>query len=61
MQLNKVDKWLHLVMTEIEKMGKKIKKLEKERNDFRHRWDIAEQNVRKSTEDVKRKFVFLSN
>jgi predicted RNase H-like nuclease (RuvC/YqgF family) len=40
--------------TEIEKMGKKIKKLEKERNDFRHRWEIAEQNQRKSSEDVRR-------
>jgi hypothetical protein len=33
-------------------MGKKIKKLEKERNDLRHRWEIAEQNQRKSSEDV---------
>lgn len=40
--------------TEIEKMGKKIKKLEKERNDFRHRWEIAEQNQRKAGEDVRR-------
>lgn len=39
--------------SEIEKMGKKIKKLEKERNDFRHRWEIAEQNTKKSSEDVK--------
>jgi len=39
--------------TEIEKMGKKIKKLENERNDFRHRWEIAEQNQRKSNEDMK--------
>jgi len=51
--------------TEIEKMGKKIKKLEKERNDFRHRWEIAEQNQRKSNEDVRKKkssffFLFLS-
>jgi phage shock protein A len=38
--------------TEIEKMGKKIKKLEKERNDFRHRWELAEQSQRKSNEDV---------
>ncbi len=38
--------------TEMEKMGKKIKKLEKERNDFRHRWEIAEQSQRKSSEDV---------
>ncbi len=42
--------------TEIEKMGKKIKKLEKERNEFRHRWEIAEQNQRKSNEDVRRRF-----
>ena len=35
-------------------MGKKIKKLEKERGDFRHRWETAEQNQRKSTEDVNR-------
>ena len=39
--------------TEIEKMGKRIKKLEKERNDFRHRWEIAEQSQRKSNEDVR--------
>lgn len=39
--------------SEIEKMGKKIKKLEKERNDFRHRWEIAEQNQRKTSEDVR--------
>ncbi|CAF0927828.1 unnamed protein product [Rotaria sordida] len=39
--------------TEIEKMGKKIKTLEQERNDFRHQWDIAEQNQRKSNEDMK--------
>jgi len=39
--------------TEIEKMGKKIKKLEKEKNDFRHRWEIAEQSQRKSNEDYK--------
>jgi len=39
--------------SEIEKMGKKIKKLENERNDFRHRWEIAEQNQRKSNEDMK--------
>lgn len=39
--------------SEIEKMGKKIKKLEKERNDFRHRWEIAEQNQRKASEDVR--------
>ncbi len=45
--------------TEIEKMGKKIKKLEKERNDFRHRWEIAEQNQRKSSEDVRRYEVFF--
>lgn len=38
---------------EIEKMGKKIKKLEKERNDFRQRWEKAEQNQRKANEDVK--------
>ncbi|CAF3662591.1 unnamed protein product [Rotaria sp. Silwood1] len=38
---------------EIEKMGKKIKKLEKERNDFRHRWEVAEQNQRKANEDFK--------
>jgi uncharacterized coiled-coil DUF342 family protein len=38
--------------TEIEKMGKKIKKLEKERNDFRHRWEQTEQTQRKSVEDV---------
>ncbi len=37
---------------EIEKMGKKIKKLEKERNDFRHRWEQAEQSQRKANEDV---------
>ncbi|UJR38308.1 hypothetical protein I4U23_030978 [Adineta vaga] len=37
--------------SEIEKMGKKIKKLEKERGDFRHRWEIAEQSQRKSSED----------
>ncbi len=43
--------------TEIEKMGKKIKKLEKERNDFRHRWEIAEQNQRKSSEDVRKSFI----
>jgi len=35
------------------KNGKKIKKLEKERNDFRHRWEIAEQSQRKSNEDYK--------
>jgi phage shock protein A len=46
--------------TEIEKMRKKIQKLEKERNDFRHRWEIAEQNQRKSNEDVReRLFSFL--
>jgi len=39
--------------TEIEKMGKKIKKLEKERADFRQRWETAEQNQRKSADDVK--------
>ncbi|CAF3595574.1 unnamed protein product [Adineta steineri] len=39
--------------TEIEKMGKKIKILEKERGDFRHRWEIAEQNQKKSIEDYK--------
>ncbi|CAF3544045.1 unnamed protein product [Rotaria sordida] len=38
---------------EIEKMGKKIKKLEKERSDFRHRWEVAEQNQRKANEDFK--------
>ncbi len=38
--------------TEMEKMGKKIKKLEKERGDLRHRWETAEQNQRKSIEDV---------
>ncbi len=38
--------------TEMEKMGKKIKKLEKERADLRHRWETAEQNQRKSIEDV---------
>jgi phage shock protein A len=48
--------------TEIEKMGKKIKKLEKERNDFRHRWEIAEQNQRKSSEDVREMlFLFIRN
>lgn len=39
--------------SEIEKMGKKIKKLEKERADFRHRWEQAEQNQRKAGEDYK--------
>ncbi|CAF1354559.1 unnamed protein product [Adineta steineri] len=39
--------------SEIEKMGKKIKKLEKERNDFRHRWEIAETSQRKTSEDMK--------
>jgi hypothetical protein len=43
--------------TEIEKMGKKIKKLEKERNDFQHRWEMAEQNQRKSIEDVRECFL----
>ncbi|CAF2666997.1 unnamed protein product [Rotaria sp. Silwood2] len=38
---------------EIEKMGKKIKKLEKERTDFRHRWEVAEQSQRKANEDFK--------
>ena len=37
---------------EIERMGKKIKKLEKERNNFRYRWEIAEQNQKKSGADV---------
>jgi hypothetical protein len=37
---------------EIEKMKKKIKVLEKERNDFRHQWEMAEQNQRKTNEDV---------
>jgi phage shock protein A len=45
--------------TEIEKMGKKIKKLEKERNDFRHRWEIAEQNQRKSSEDVRERLFLI--
>ncbi|UJR07855.1 hypothetical protein I4U23_012138 [Adineta vaga] len=39
--------------TEIEKMGKKIKKLEKERNEFRQRWETAETNQRKTNEDMK--------
>ncbi|CAF0727237.1 unnamed protein product [Didymodactylos carnosus] len=39
--------------TEIEKMGKKIKKLEKERADFQHRWQIAEQNQKKSADETK--------
>jgi len=43
--------------SEMEKMQKKIKKLEKERNDYRHRWEIAEQNQRKANEDV-REFSF---
>jgi len=34
---------------EMEKMGKKIKQLEKERNDMHHRWEIAEQNHKKIT------------
>lgn len=38
---------------EIEKMGKKIKKLEKERGDFQRRWEIAEQNQKKASEDVR--------
>jgi chromosome segregation ATPase len=37
---------------EMEKMGKKIKQLENERNEFRHRCETAEQNPKKSTEDV---------
>ncbi|CAF1219461.1 unnamed protein product, partial [Didymodactylos carnosus] len=36
---------------EIEKMGKKIK-LEKERTDFQHRWQLAEQNQKKSADEV---------
>jgi predicted RNase H-like nuclease (RuvC/YqgF family) len=44
---------------EIEKMKKKIKILEKERNDFRHQWEIAEQNQRKTNEDVRiKKLIF---
>jgi hypothetical protein len=43
-------------------MGNKIKKLEKERNDFRHRWEIAEQSQRKSNEDVrKNNIIFLGD
>jgi len=38
--------------TEMEKMGKRIKQIEQERNDFRHRWEITEQNQRKTNEDV---------
>ena len=38
---------------EIEKMREKIKNLEKERNEFRHHWNIAEQNQRKLNEDVR--------
>ena len=45
--------------TEIEKMGKKIKKLEKERNDFRHRWEITEQSQKKSVEDVRKKNIYV--
>ena len=38
--------------TEIEKMGKKIKKLEKEREEFRHRCGVAEQSHQKANQDV---------
>jgi prefoldin subunit 5 len=42
--------------TEIEKMGEKINKSEKERNDFRQRSESAEQNQTKSSEDVRKNF-----
>lgn len=38
---------------EIEKMGKRIKLLEKERSEFRQRWETAEQTQRKTNEDVR--------
>ncbi|CAF1191047.1 unnamed protein product [Adineta ricciae] len=39
--------------TQIQKMQEKIKKLEKERNEFRQRWEAAEANQRKSNDDMK--------
>lgn len=39
---------------EIEKMGKRIKVLEKERDDYRHRSSTHEQSVQKLTQDVRK-------
>ena len=49
--------------TEIEKMTKRIKMLEEERNNYRNEWNIAEQKQRKVNEDVCNKihFEFVCN
>ena len=38
--------------TEIEKMKIKIQTLEQERNEYRQRWEAAEQSTKKTNEDV---------